>query len=74
MVHSPESSLPQGRPIFDPKGIIRTNLLEVFKVILPIKYQGYRPGGFRQEDCFMFTLYMPLFTLYMPIFGPRDII
>ena len=28
--------------------------------MLHTKYQGSRPCGFRQEDFFMFSLYMPI--------------
>ena len=43
---------PQGGAIFDPRGIIRTNLVEVHQVMLSNKYQDSTPYGFRQEDFF----------------------
>ena len=39
-----------GGTIFDPSGIICTNLVEVHLVMLNTKYQGSWPRGFRQED------------------------
>ena len=33
-------------------------------MMLHTKYQGSRPFGFRQEDCFMFLLYGPMFNTY----------
>ena len=37
---------------FGPGGIILTNLVEVYQVMLHSKYRGSRPHGFRQEDFF----------------------
>ena len=41
---------PRGGPIFGPRGIIWTNLVEVHSMMLHTKYQGSRPCGFRQES------------------------
>ena len=38
---------PGAGALFGPRGIIH-------KVMLHIKYHGFRPNGFRQEDFFMF--------------------
>ena len=43
--------------IFGPRGIIYTNLLEVYKVMIHTKCQSSRPYGFRQEDFLCFSLY-----------------
>ena len=45
---------PCGVAFFGPRGLIRTNLIEVHQMMLHTKYQGSRPCGFRQEDFFMF--------------------
>ena len=44
--------------IFGPRVIIGTYLNVVYQMMLHTKYQGSRPVGFRQEDCFMFSLYV----------------
>ena len=50
-----------GGTIFDPRGIIWTNLVEVCLVLLTTKYQGSQVCGFRQEDVFFkFSLYKPM--------------
>ena len=36
--------------MFGPSGILGTNLVEVYSVMLQTKYQGSRPYGLRQED------------------------
>ena len=64
--------------IFDPKDITWTNLVEVYKVMLHTKYLGSRFYGFRQEDVYMFSLYIILCKICVSkdgaIFGPRSII
>ena len=40
----------QGGAIFGPWGIIWTNLVEVYQVVLHTKYQSSWPYAFRQED------------------------
>ena len=43
----------------DHRAIIWAYLNVVYQVMLLTKYQGYRPSGFRQEDCFyVFTLWV----------------
>ena len=54
---------PRGVAIFCFRGIIRTNLVEVHKVMLHTKYQGAMPKGFRQEDFFIFSLYKPMLSM-----------
>ena len=44
--------------MFSPRVIIETYLNVVYQLMLHTKYQGSRPGGFRQEDFFMFSLYV----------------
>ena len=45
---------PRGWAIFGPRGIVWTNLVVVYQMMLHSKYQGSRPCGFRQEEFFMF--------------------
>ena len=45
---------------FGTRGIIWTNLVEVHYVMLHTKYQDSRRHGFRQEEFFMFFLYISL--------------
>ena len=47
---------PWGIPIFGPRCIFRTNLVEVHYVMLHTKYQGSWPCDFRQEDFLCFHL------------------
>ena len=44
--------------MFGPRVIIGTYLNVVCQLMLHTNYQGSRPGGFRQEDFFMFSLYI----------------
>ena len=44
--------------MFGPRVIIGTYLNVVCQLMLHTKYQGFRPAGFRQEDFFMFSLYV----------------
>ena len=39
-----------GASLFGPRDIISTNLVEVYLVMLHMKYQGSMLYGFRQED------------------------
>ena len=55
---------PRGGVIFGPRGIIWTNLVDVYLVILHTKYQGSRPYGFRREAFFMFSLYKPILNMW----------
>ena len=48
---------PQGGAIFGPMGIIRTNIVEVYWVMVHTKYQAYRPCGFRQ-DVLLFVIFI----------------
>ena len=50
-----ETIWPRGGAIFDPRGIIWANLVEVHLVMLHTKYLGSSPFGFRQEDFFIFS-------------------
>ena len=43
-----------------PRAIIRTNLVEVYLMILHTKYQGSMPCGTRQEDFFHVAPYISL--------------
>ena len=43
---------PRGGAIFDPRGIILTNLVKVYQMMLHTKYQGSKPCGFRQDVFF----------------------
>ena len=43
-----------GRPIFGPRGIIWTKLVEVYYMMLDSKYQASIPCGLREEDLSMF--------------------
>ena len=45
-----ETSDPWGQAIFDPRTIIWTNLVEIYKIKLRTKYKRPRPFIFRQED------------------------
>ena len=47
---------PQGGAMFIPKGIILTNLAEVYYNMLHTKYQSSTPCGFRQEYFLKFSL------------------
>ena len=40
---------PRGRASFDPRDIIRRNLVEVHKEMLNTKYQSSTPSNFRDE-------------------------
>ena len=51
---------PWAGAIFGPRGIIRTNLVEVHQVMLHTEYLDSRPYGFRQEDFLCFSLYKPM--------------
>ena len=46
--------------LFGPRDIISTNLVEVYLVMLHMKYQGSRTYGFRQEDFFHVYPYISL--------------
>ena len=39
-----------GRATFDPRGIICTNLVEIHKEMLHIKYQSSTPSSFKEEE------------------------
>ena len=69
---------PCGVAIFGPRGLIRTNFIEVHQMMLHTKYQGSRPCGFRQEDFFMFPPLKAYVKTCDPqgeaIFGPMVII
>ena len=47
---------PWGGTIFGPRGIISTELVEVYLIMLHTKYPGCRLCGFIREDFFMFSL------------------
>ena len=44
--------------MFGPRVIIGTYLNVVYQLMLHTKYQGSSQGGLRQEDFFMFSLYV----------------
>ena len=56
---------PRDGAIFDPRGIIRTNLVKVHLVMLHTKYQCSRPCGFRL-DFFPFFPYISLYKTCDP--------
>ena len=61
-----------GRGHFWPQGIILTNLVEVYKVMLHNKYQGSRSYGFRQKDFFFFAIaYVKHVTPWSGRFWPQ---
>ena len=49
---------PQGGASFDPRGIIWTNLVEVFKEMLYTKYQSSRPFSFGEEFWNFLSLFL----------------
>ena len=51
---------PRGGIEYDPRSTTLSNLVEVRKMMLHTKYQGSKPGGFRQEDGFMYSIYKPI--------------
>ena len=61
---------PWGVAIFDPRGLIRTKLVEVHQMMLQTNYQGSRPCGFRQEDFFMFLPIKAYVKPVTPMAGP----
>ena len=68
---------PHGGTIFGPMDIILTNFVDVHKVMLHTKYQGSRPCGFRQEDCFSHFAYISFCKTCDPrggggFFWPQD--
>ena len=48
---------PGGWASFCPMDRILINMIDVSLAMLHIKYQGYTPCDFRQDDFFMFSLY-----------------
>ena len=54
---------PLGPAHLGPNGIIWANLVKVYKIILPIKYQGSRTCGFRQEYFFKYLCRKLLFSM-----------
>ena len=60
----------RGGVIFQPRGLILTNLVVVYQIMLHTKYQCSRPCGFRQEDFFMFLPYKSNVKPVTPGAGP----
>ena len=61
-----------------PRGIIRTNLVEIHKVVLHTKYQGSEAVRFQTRTLYHAFSYISLRKTYAPIgrenFRPREII
>ena len=55
--------------IFGPRGMIWTNLLQAYQVMLHTKYQDSRSYGFRQDDYSCFSPYKPMFSMWPPGWG-----
>ena len=56
---------PGGGPIFGPRGIIRTNLVKVFWLMLHTNYQGSNSCGFRQEDFSCFPIHVSAYVKHV---------